>query len=85
MCDVWVTAKLSRKASNGQPIARSPNVTIHGNICEPFQAPTFGGQRYFVTLTTAPQRFVRVYLKKNRPEVEEYMHEYIAWVKRNVF
>lgn len=61
----------------------SPNVTIYADVCRPMQTPTFGGKRNFCTLITGLQRFVRVYLLKDRTKVTEYIQDNIAWIGRN--
>lgn len=57
-------------------------MAIPTKVCRPMKTPRFGGKHYFLILIAAAQRFVRVYVLKNRMEVEEYIYEYITWIDR---
>lgn len=58
-------------------------MTIYADVCEPLQTPTFERKSYFFALITALERFLRAFLIKEKSEVGEYIHEYIASVDRN--
>lgn len=83
ICYTCVQMKHTKKASKRGLIDGSPNVTIHAGVCGPMQTPTLGERRYFLTLVTAPQRFVCVYLLKIRTAIAEYFYEYIACINKN--
>lgn len=54
------------------------------DVCGPFKQLTLGGNKYVLSMTTSPHRYVEVKGIKNRFEVAQYIFCYISWIERNL-
>lgn len=55
-CTTSVQEKSTKAPSRGNIIGHSANATIHAYICGPLKTPTFGGNEYFVMMTSSHER-----------------------------
>lgn len=60
-----------------------PDITKHAEVCGPMKTQTYGGKNYFLTLTTTPQRYVRVHFLNARTDVIEHFSNFVAWLERS--
>lgn len=57
-------------------------MTIHVDICGPISVKSIGRNSYFLTMTTARDRYTRVEILKSKSEPMKHIMEYIAWLDR---
>ena len=69
-CDICAISKQTKSPFNHSSERRKkPLEIIHSDVCGPFNVPTIGGARYFVTFIDNYSRYCTVYLMKNKSEV----------------
>lgn len=77
-CQTCTHTKQTKASASEKLVQNSLEVTIHANICGLVQTNTFGGRRYFLTMTATPHRYVGVPQLRHRSEAPEHMYDYIA-------
>lgn len=63
-CSTCAKTKLTRSSCKVNLVGHTDNITVHVEIWGPMHTTTYGGMRYFLTLTATPHRNVRVQLLK---------------------
>lgn len=76
-CPSCVLTKQARTKSTGKLIRHSKTAAIHADICGPMQMPSHNGNKYFLKMTAAEQRYKKVKLWRSRENGEGYSHDYI--------
>lgn len=60
--EICVETKAAKKLATRNLVDNSDTMTIHTDICGPFQPGSFNGTHRFVTFTDTPHRYTRVKL-----------------------
>lgn len=66
-------------------MGHAANITVHADICGRLSVATYAGKRYFLALTTTPQRYVTVHLLKERSIIAEHFLNFTAWLDRKFY
>lgn len=82
-CQTSVLTRQFKQKTTGETIQRSTNETLDADICGLLNTLMHGGNKYFLTITLARQRYLKVHLLKQRGSTDEYFHNYIQWIERH--
>lgn len=82
-CDSCVTGKHRKATPKSKLVDEAPSTKIYLDICGRMSPTTLGGNRYFLTMTTTPRRYIVVKGIKAREEAVQHIYDYIARVDRN--
>lgn len=83
ICKVCIQTKQTKAPASGKLVGEAENITQHIDICGPLLVHSFGGNRYFMSMTTTPHRYTSVQLLRTRDEAAQYCYDHIAWIDRN--
>jgi len=77
-CEVCIKGKLTRKPFHTSDNQRTtqPLEIVHSDVCGPFNTPSLGGSKYFVTFIDEYTRYSKVYFLKHKNEVLERFQDY---------
>ena len=57
---------------------------VHTNICWPFDSPSFGNEKYFITFIDEFSRYCYVYLLHEKSQAVDALEVYIVEVERQL-
>lgn len=80
---VCAEAKQSNAPATRSLLEESEIIAVHTDICGSIQIQSRGGNCYFMTMTTTPQRFTNVQMFRKRKIEAQCYYDHIAWVERN--
>lgn len=82
-CSTCVEATQTKSSVTEKLATYEQGITVHSDICGPFDTRTKGGKRYFATFIVSKSLYCEVALLKMKDEVGEHLFNFIAWVERN--
>ncbi|MCI13909.1 copia-type polyprotein, partial [Trifolium medium] len=70
VCQVCMIGKQSRKSFKSELPSRASNLleVIHSDVCGPFEVPSLGGNKYFISFVDEFSRMMWIYLIKVKSE-----------------
>lgn len=83
LCDSCAIGKQTRLKFNAKSLYRSRNILeeISSDICGPFQTPTIGQQKYFLTFVCNRSAFTWVYLLREKSQILDKFVEFSTMIK----
>lgn len=82
-CESCLRGKLARKPFPKESKSRTSEIfeLVHSDVAGPFQVETPSGNRYFVSFIDDFSRYSKLYLMRNKSEVEEHFKAFVAEAK----
>lgn len=73
-----MAGKQSRNSFQSQVQPRAENIlgVIHSDMCGPFEVPSLGGNKYFITFVDEFSRILWIYLIKTKDEALETLKNF---------
>lgn len=72
-----VLTENTKSSCKGKLTTKSKIITILAKICGTMITGTNGGSRYFLTMTTAEERYLKVKLHREKGNLQVHFSEYI--------
>lgn len=79
-CSSGKRADQTSEVATGRLLNTSPNITVHGNICDLVEIEILRRKRYFLTMTTTPHQYLNVQLLRHRCEAAQLVFDFIVGV-----
>ena len=80
----FIKGKQTKHTKKGATRSTELLEIIHTNICRPFDAPSFGKEKYFITFIDDFSRYTYIYLLHEKSQVVEALAMYINEVERQL-
>ena len=84
MCIYCIKGKQTKHTKNGATRSTQLLEIIHTNICGPFDVPTFGGEKYFITFIDDYSRYCYIYLLHEKSQSVDAVQAFITEVERQL-
>ncbi|KAM1231132.1 hypothetical protein ACFX2F_041302 [Malus domestica] len=84
VCVDCIKGKQTKYTKKGATRSSKLLKIIHTNICGPFDAPSFGGEKYFITFIDDFSRYSYIYLLKETSEAVNALQVFITEVERQL-
>ena len=78
--------KVKQTKHNKKGATRSTQLLkiIHTDICGPFDAPSFGGEKYFITIIDEFSHYGYIYLLNEKSQAINALEVYVTKVERQL-
>ena len=84
MCVDCIKGKQTKHTKKGATRSTELLEIIHTNICGPFDAPSFGKEKYYITFIDGFSHYTFIYLLHEKSQVVEAFTMYITEVERQL-
>ena len=84
MCVYFIKGKQIKHTRKSATRSTKLLEIIHTNICGPFDNPSFGGEKYFITFIDNFSRYGYVYLLHEKSQSVDSLEVYITEVERQL-
>ena len=80
----FIKGKQTKHTKKGATRSTELLEIIHTNICGPFDAPSFGKEKYYITFIDDFSHYTFIYLLHEKSQVVEALAMYISEVERQL-
>jgi len=84
LCVNCIKGKQTKHNKKGATRSTQLLEIIHTDVCGPFDVPSFGGERYFITFTDDFSRYGFVYLLKEKSQAVNALEVFVNEVERQL-
>jgi len=84
ICLDCIKGKQTKHTKKGATRSTQLLEIIHTDICGPFDVPSFGGEKYFITFIDDFSRYEFIYLLKEKSHASDVLKVYINEVERQL-
>ena len=84
ICVDCIKGKQTKHTKKGATRSSKLLEIIHTDICRPFDVPSFGGEKYFITFIDDYSRYCYIYLIKEKSQAVDILEIYVNEVERQL-